>query len=264
MNTGLKNEKQYKFWEDQELQAIAAEIAELYGLSLVWDTANNPKLKRSDVIEMSFLEYLRDRCKDEGLSIKIFNRQLIIYSEEEYEARSAVYTITYGKSQIINYDFVSRLNDTYATANNAYVSPETGDLIEGTFEPEEPPEGTEAELNMNERVDPEEEGGADGGGELRRSTREDLLSAIDFSNENAVAAAAATRKAKHKLRDKNKREKQAIISVLGNPGYLSGLSADLVGFGTFSGKWFIGSSIHSISEDGYVTQLRLRTALKGY
>lgn len=265
VNTGLKTEKQYKFWEDQPLQAIAGEIAGMYGLTLVWDTSNNPKLKRTDVIEQAFLEYLRDRAKDEGLSIKVFNRQLIIYSEEEYEARGAVYTLTYGKSQILSYAFVSRLNDTFAKATNAYVSPETGDLIEGTYEPEEPPEGTEAEINMNERVDPEEEGGGDGEMLRRARPREGLIDQIDYSNENAAAAEAATRKAKHRLRDKNKREKEAIISLFGNPGYISGLNMELVGFGgTFDGKWFIGSSIHTISEDGYVTELRLRHTLKGY
>jgi Bacteriophage probable baseplate hub protein len=263
VNTGFKTQKQYKFWENQPLQAIAAEIAGLYGLGLVWDTPESPALKRTDVIEMAHLEYLRDRCKDEGLSIKVFNRQLIIYSESEYESRGAVYTLTYGESQILSYEFVSRLNDTYAKAKNAYVSPETGKLIEGEFEPSEPPEGTEAELNLNERVDEgEEEGG--GGAPLLRKPRADLLGAIDFGNENAAASEAASRKAKSKLREKNKREKECIILVFGNPGYISGLSMDLTGFGSFDGKWFIASSIHTISEDGYVTELRMRTALEGY
>ena len=271
IHLGFKTEKQYKFWEGKTLQDIAAEIAGIYGLTLVWDTANNPKLARSDVIEQAYLEYLRDRCKDEGLSLKVFNRQLIIYSEEEYEARSSVYTLTYGASQILSYEFTSRLNDTYVEARNAYVSPETGDLIEGKFASEAPygPEGTEAILNINERVDPEEEGGDEDGGldefRRRRNARAELLDQIDYSNQNAAAAEAATRKAKHKLRDKNKREKEAAVVVFGNPGYISGLNMDLVGFGAFAdGKWFISASIHTISEDGYVTELRLRKTLTGY
>ena len=257
--TGLKSEKQYQFWEGMPLMAIAAQTAAEYGLTTVWDTAKNPTFKRTDIHDMSHLEYLRDRCKDEGLSLKIFNRQLIVYSEEEYEARPAVYTIVYGESQILAYGFTSKLDDTFSAATNAYVSPETGDLIEGTFEPEEPPEGAEAELMLNERVEAEEEG-AGGEPELR----EDLLDAIDYSNQNAAAAEAAQKKAKNKLRGKNKREKEGVIMMLGNPGYLSGLNTEIRGFGPFDGKWFIYSSAHLISEDGYRTELRLRGALKGY
>ena len=261
--TGVKTQKQYQFWEGQTLQAVASEIAGLYGLTLVWDTADDPKLKRTDVIEMAHLEYLRDRAKDGGLSIKVFNRQLIIYSEADYESRGAVYTLTYGMSQILSYAFVSRLNDTYASAENAYVSPETGKLIEGKYEPPYGPEGSGSILKLNERVDdPEGEEGEGEGGE--GDTRAEDLGTIDYTNENAAASEAATRKAKSKLREKNKREKEAIIAVLGNPGYISGVCMDLVGFGSFDGKWFIRSTIHTISEDGYVTELRIRKTLEGY
>ena len=183
---------------------------------------------------MAHLEYLRDRCKDEGLSIKVFNRQLIIYSESEYEGRGSVYTLTYGMSQILAYGFTSRLNETYASAENAYVSPETGKLIEGKFEPPYGPEGSGSILKINQRVDPEEgEGGENGGegegGERRRlpGQRAFELGTIDYSNDNAAASEAASRVAKSKLREKNKREKEGIIAVVGNPGYLSGLCMDI-------------------------------------
>lgn len=263
VNTGLKTEKQYKFWEGQSLQDIAAEIALLYQLALVWDTTNNPKLKRTDIIEMAHLEYLRDRAKDEGLSIKIFNRQLIIYSEEEYEAKPPLYVIAYGMSQILNFNFVSKLNDTYKSAKNAYVSPESGELIEGEFIPSVEPEGSGAVLNLNERV--EEEEGTEGEGELRTAIpRVDELPPIDFNSANAAAQEAATKKAKSKLREKNKREKECSFIVVGNPGYISGLNAQLVGFGIFDGKWQIFSSVHAIGEDGYTTELRMRACLEGY
>jgi hypothetical protein len=263
VTTGLKTEKQYHFWEGQDLQAIASEIATQFGLALVWDTTNNPKLKRTDVVETAYLEYIRDRAKDEGLSIKIFNKQLVIYSEEEYEARVPVYVLTYGLSQILSYAFTDRLNDTYASARNAYVSPESGDLIEGEFVPEEPPTGSGSILQMNQRVEEEEEEGGGDGPELRKPKA--IGDTIDYSNENATAAAAASRKAKSQLREKNKREKEAVIVVVGNPGYISGLNVQLIGFGSqLDGKWFISSSIHSISENGYATELRMRKALKGY
>ena len=45
VNTGIKTQKRYQFWEGQPLQAIAAEIAGLYGLALVWDNPETPEAK---------------------------------------------------------------------------------------------------------------------------------------------------------------------------------------------------------------------------
>lgn len=254
VHTGIKTEKQYQFWEDQPLQQVASEIAGIYDLALVWETSKDPKLKRSDVIEQSHLEYLVDRCKDEGLNLKLFNRQLIIYSQADYEARPAVYTLTYGMSQILHYDFTSRLNETFVDAENSYVNPETGRYLLGTFAPAVPPEGSGSHLKVQERV--EDAGGADAEPETRAET--------GMVNTDAIDSEAATEKAKNKLRDKNKREKECIMMVVGNPGYLSGLNAELSGWGTFDGKWHIHSSIHDISEDGYTTELRMRKCLEGY
>lgn len=261
VNTGIKTQRRYQFWEGQPLQAIAGEIAAMYSLALVWDATDSPVLKRTDVIETAHLEYLRDRCKDEGLSIKIFNRQLIIYSEAEYEARPPIYVMTYGLSQILSYEFVSRLNDTYQKSTVSYVSPITGKYINGEFVPPFKPEGTGSDLDSYERVEEDDQGE---GGEDPILRAKALGDTISYASENAIAAEAAKRKAKSKLREKNKREKECIIAVVGNPMYLSGLSMQLIGFGTFDGKWFIVSSTHSISEDGYQTELRMRACLEGY
>jgi len=261
VSTGIKTQKQYKFWEDQPLQAIASEIAEEYGLGLVWDTQESPTLKRTDVIEMAFLEYLRDRCKDEGLSLKLFNRQLVIYSEEEYEAKPPIYTIQYGLSQILAYNFASKLNDTYAASENDYVSPETGKWLHGEHKPANPPEGSGSILKGNQRVeDDDDESGGFTDPELRRRPRA-FTDPIDVS---PVESEKSAKIAKSKLREKNKREKDCSLTLVGNTIYLSGFSVDLVGFGSFSGKWFIESTIHTIGENGYVTELQLRGALEGY
>jgi phage protein D len=45
---------------------------------------------------------------------------------------------------------------------------------------------------------------------------------------------------------------------------LSGLCVELQGFGMFDDKWFVESSTHEIGASGYTTNLKLRTALKGY
>jgi phage protein D len=132
-------------------------------------------------------------------------------------------------------------------------------LVEGEYEPGEPPEGTEAEDIYNERVKAQNGGGGGGGGAMTRAS-----GLVDFANSSGGAAEMATKKAKSKLREKNKHEKEASLTVFGNPDYLSGLCVQLVGFGIFDEKWFIESTTHEVGAGGYTTSLQLRQALKGY
>lgn len=256
--TGIKTQKKFRFWEGMTLMDIASQIAVENGLALVWDTKENPKFTRVDE-QMPDLEFLRDKAKDGGLSIKIYKRQLVMYSEEEYEARPAVYVLLYGASNILGYAFTSRLNDMYKSARNAYVDPKTGKLIETTYEAPEPPEGSDSVLESNVRVD-EPEGEGDGAPEGRRPR--EIVDSVDYSGSDAGGQGLAI--AKGKLRQKNKHEKEATFLVVGNPDYLSGLNVQLLDFGIFDGKWFISSSTHSITDAGYVTELKLRGCLNGY
>jgi uncharacterized protein len=259
--TGIKSQKKYRFWEDVAVQDIAAQVAGEHGLALVWDVAKLivGKLERVDQVEMPDLEFLRDLAKDWSIKLKVFNRQLVMYSEEEYEAKPPVYTMRYGASNIIAYQFKSVLNDMFAKGKVAFMSPKSGDNITGEFTPPEPPP-TEAMQETNENVQEEDDGGGgNGGGGLR-----EIASGVDYSNENAAAKAAADQKAKSKLREQNKWEKEAEFVIVGDPGYLSGLCVQLAGFGIFDGQWFIDSSRHSISEEGYITVLEMHMALKAY
>jgi uncharacterized protein len=264
--TGIKTQKKYRFWEDTPIQAIAAQVSAEHGLALVWDVAKAiiKPLKRIDQVEMPDLEFLRDLAKDWSIKLKIFNRQLVMYSEEEYEAKPPVYTILYGASNIISYQFTSVLNDMYKKGKISYVSPKTGEHIEGEYEPETSPD-TDAVNDETSRVEDEEDGGngGAGGAPLSRAPRE-IASGVDYSSENAAAKELAEQKAKSKLREKNKWEKECTLLLVGDPGYLSGLCVQLLGFGIFDGQWFIDTSRHSISEEGYITELQMHMALKGY
>jgi uncharacterized protein len=260
--TGIKNQKKYRFWEDTPVQAIAAQVAGEHGLALVWDVGKLivAKLVRVDQVEMPDLEFLRDLAKDWSIKLKIFNRQLIMYSEEEYEAKAPVYTMLYGAANIISYQFKSVLNDMFAEGKVAFMSPKSGENIQGNYKPAEPPP-TEAVQETNESVQEDDDGGGGNGGapELR-----EIAAGVDYSAENAAAQEAASQKAKSKLREQNKWEKEAEFVIVGDPGYLSGLCVQLLGFGIFDGQWFIDSARHSISEEGYITALEMHMALKGY
>lgn len=271
INTGIKSEKKTKAWEAFDLKSIAQEIASNNQLTLFYDTQVNPTVKRTDQVEKPDIEYLRDRAKEASLSIKIHDRKLVIYSEKEYDQKEAAFTLVYGASNILSYDFVSKCDDTYDKAENSYLNPETGKLNKTTFEPETKPEGVKSTLKLNERVEYDKDGFASYGMQGSRSYA-DNPNFVDWKlNEPAQNAGkgeggqeASERKCKSKLREKNKKEKQSSITLIGNISFLSGICFETKGFGIFDTKWFIESSIHSVSDDGYTTQLKLRGSLVGY
>ena len=276
--TGIKTQKKFRAWEGDSLSKIVGQIAEENGLKLVWSAKDDPKLKRTDQVDSADLEFIRDKAKDNSLDMRIYNRQLIIYSPEEYESRPAVYVIVYGHANILQFSFSSKLNETYKKATNAYVDEETGEEIRSTYEPDEPPEGSGSELQLNLQTSMEDvgdlggDGDGDGGDGPLRVARADSeppygpegSGPIEFNNEEQAKNEANEKKAKSHLREKNKKEKECTMVVAGNPDYLSGLNVELVDFGIFSGKWFISSTMHSISPSGYVTELKMRMCLKGY
>jgi phage protein D len=135
--------------------------------------------------------------------------------------------------------------------------------VKGQFQAPEKPEGSGDDTTNEDttRVEDGDDDGDDGGngGGLRAGTP-----GVDYTSSDAGAAELAMQKAKSKLREKNKWEKEATIVIVGDPGYLSGLCVQLLGFGIFDGQWFIDSSRHSISEEGYITELQMHMALKGY
>jgi phage protein D len=275
---GAKNEKRHKSWEQSDLKSIAGQIAQQNKLTLYYDTQQNPKVKRTDQVDKSDLEYLRDRVKEAGLSLKIHNQQLVIYSEEEYEQRDPAFTLIYGATHILEYEFHSRADDTYASAQNSYVNPETGKLTQTEFTPEEPPEGSQAKLRTNEDIeyDPDDDRfyteDMPGGQAVQILVAAPRAADYDYSNDAPEANKGkgkggkknSTRKNKKKLRDKNKKEKQCQFTVLGNIEYLSGICCTTQGFGIFDTKWFVDNSTHDVDSNGYTTKLTMRKTLKGY
>jgi phage protein D len=273
-NTGIKTEKKNKSWEDSDLQSIAGQIAKDNNLTLSYDTKENPIVKRTDQVEKTDLEYLRDRMKESALSIKIHDKKLVVYSGKEYDQRDPVFSLVYGASNILGYEFSSKCDDTFSSAENSYVNPETGKLTKTEFSPDKPPEGVNSTLKLNEKVEYDKDGNAAYGYAQRRGKATDPggFEQYDYANDAPAANAgkgnagreSSQKKCESKLREKNKKERQARFRVVGNLDYLSGLNFQTVGFGIFDIKWFAESTLHEVSEGGYTTSLNLRNALEGY
>ena len=73
----------------------------------------------------------------------------------------------------------------------------------------------------------------------------------------------AKRVSSQRLREKNMKEYQANLSVLGNVNLVSGVTIELKGWHKFDGKYMIQKATHKVI-GGYTTDLELTKCLEGY
>lgn len=238
-NNTLRGTERSRSWEKAKLQVIANDIASAAGMSLFWDTEENPVLDRAEQTEQSDLSFLYAICKDKGLALKISDKKIIIFDEAKYEAEKAKITIVkpgtvYKKESGMKYLFVgtgyslrTKIRDIYAACRVSYQQGSSKSNIEATYTAAGKKGKT---LQVNEQV-------------------ESVAEALDL--------------AKKRLREKNKDEVTGSLNMLGNFVLLSGVTVDLLGFGAFDGKYLITRASHDIGSS-YTTNIDVRRCLNGY
>ena len=238
-NNTLRGTERSRSWEKAKLQVIANDIASAAGMSLFWDTEENPVLDRAEQTEQSDLSFLYAICKDKGLALKISDKKIIIFDEAKYEAEKAKITIVkpgtvYKKESGMKYLFVgtgyslrTKIRDIYAACRVSYQQGSSKSNIEATYTAAGKKGKT---LQVNEQV-------------------ESVAEALDL--------------AKKRLREKNKDEVTGSLNMLGNFVLLSGVTVNLLGFGAFDDKYLITRASHDIGS-GYTTNIDVRRCLNGY
>lgn len=87
----------------------------------------------------------------------------------------------------------------------------------------------------------------------------------DFNDKRADASPSAKRKAKGKLRDKNKHEWQCTLTMLGNLSMVEGVTFGVSGWGVYDGKYIADTVTHTIDGNGgFETTVEGHRVLKGY
>lgn len=238
-NNTLRGTERSRSWEKAKLQVIANDIASAAGMSLFWDTEENPVLDRVEQTEQSDLSFLYAICKDKGLALKISDKKIIVFDEAKYEAEKAKITIVkpgtvYKKESGMKYLFVgtgyslrTKIRDIYAACRVSYQQGSSKSNIEATYTVAGKKGKT---LQVNEQVE---------------------------------SVAEALNLAKKRLREKNKDEVTGSLNMLGNFVLLSGVTVNLLGFGAFDDKYLITRASHDIGS-GYTTNIDLRRCLNGY
>lgn len=238
-NNTLRGTERSRSWEKAKLQVIANDISSAAGMSLFWDTEENPVLDRAEQTEQSDLSFLYAICKDKGLALKISDKKIIIFDEAKYEAEKAKITIVkpgtvYKKESGMKYLFVgtgyslrTKIRDIYAACRVSYQQGSSKSNIEATYTAAGKKGKT---LQVNEQVE---------------------------------SVAEALNLAKKRLREKNKDEVTGSLNMLGNFVLLSGVTVNLLGFGAFDDKYLITRASHDIGS-GYTTNIDVRRCLNGY
>ncbi len=238
-NNTLRGTERSRSWEKAKLQVIANDIASAAGMSLFWDTEENPVLDRAEQTEQSDLSFLYAICKDKGLALKISDKKIIVFDEAKYEAEKAKITIlkpgaVYKEESGMKYLFVgtgyslrTKIRDIYAACRVNYQQGSSKSNIEATYTVAGKKGKT---LQVNEQVE---------------------------------SVAEALNLAKKRLREKNKDEVTGSLNMLGNFVLLSGVTVDLLGFGAFDGRYLITRASHDIGS-GYTTNIDVRRCLNGY
>ena len=218
----MRQEKHTKAWENVKLSTIAGDAAGKSGLALFWDSPEDPFFERRDQVETSELEFLSGLCRDYGIAVKVTDTQLVCYDEETYEGHSSVGELAFGDKQLIRWSFSSKTAGTYKAAKLQYHDP----VKDETFEVEEAgdAEGTGRTLEINQKAD-------------------------NLGDAQKIA--------KEKLRQVNKKEITANLTLMGDLRFVGGSNVNISGFGAFDGKYVIEKATHSVG-DAYTTKLDLR------
>lgn len=222
-NSALRQRDESKSWENVKLSEIAQDIASAAGVELFYKADDDPTVTRAEQQEQSRLAFLEKLCKDNFLSLKVSDGQLIIFDESELDKQEPALTL-YRHQDVINFNARYTLQEIYGRCDVIYKHGGKDELIQGQFEC-----GASAKvLKVNKKVDDKAE---------------------------------AERLARNKLREKNKEGVKVNLTTQGNFSLAAGNVVKLSGFGKFDFNYLIEKAVHSLS-DGYQTQVELRRCLE--
>lgn len=269
MSEPIRRKQITKAWESRTLKGIAQEICNENELELFFDVEEDPKYDRRDQKEESNLAFLQRLCEDEGFSIKVTDRKIVIFDQKAYESKPPIKTIVLGVSDILSWSFSSQQSETYKTCVVAWrdLKKKGADSAGGYdfSKPGTPAGSSEEDLAALRTPD-------------YRAQKNRAVNYFSFTDPNAdpngqeyrvrkrvTSKSEAERLAKATLRKVNLRRVTGSLTMVGDPSLLAGCVIECLGFGSFDGNFIIESSTHSVTTgSGYTTTVNLRRVNKDF
>ena len=254
INTPIRRKAKTRAWEKTDLRSIAEKIAGEAGLTLLYDSEDEPpSYDRADQDRESDLKFLSRLANDCGCSVKVSDDRLVIFDQRTYEKKPAVKTITLGVSAVLSWDLSAEQSQKYKSVTVSYRDPKakkkgTAAGYRETGSGKDPIKGRQnPAVHAYTYTDPTVEEGQ----EFRIKRR-------------AKSTAEAERIARAKLRQLNARAVTGSVTMIGDTDLVAGVVVAVAGFGSFDGNFIIERAAHSVSSSGYTTSLSLRRVNASY
>jgi phage protein D len=216
-------------WQKASVKKIAQSIAANADLALYFNSSFNPVIPFVEQSKEADAAFLANLCQQNGLAIKIYNQEIVIFNEMEYEAKSAVPALTICESDLIQWSAKTTFTNTgYDGCKISYTNPKSHTTFTYTFKPS----------------------GKAG-------------SKIYQINETAGSLAEAELYARCRLRELNKKEFTLSLELPGNLELVPTQVVTIEDLGIFNGNYYIDKVSHKIS-GGFTTGLELHKCLVGY
>jgi len=227
--TTIRRTKKSRAWENVRLSEICSDVAKTGDLELVFQPNpegvpfdnSDPLYDRRDQRDETDLAFLNRLCTDDGFSLKVTDRQLVVYDQEIMAFQAPVLTYTLGSDWVLSYSFEEELIETYKKAVVEYNDP------------------SEGVLNKFEYEDPS----------IERGQTVKIVRRTESIEE-------AERIAKAELKKRNRKKITCSLSVIGRTDLVSGSTVYLASFGAYDGKYYVQKSEHSV-QSGYTVSLEL-------
>lgn len=244
-NTTLRGVDRSRSWEKVKLKTIAKDIAKNAEMELFYEAEEDPTLDRVEQTEQSDLSFLQKLCEDNGMALKVTDKKIVIFDEKKYEAEAEKFIFLCQregasgaekqsseelpiKDELISYNFRSSVRDVYRACRVVYQKSNSKEKLSYLFE------------------DPQKK-----------------IGKILVVSQQVDSIAEAQRLAKKELRNKNKEEVIGNFTLRGDFDLSAGLTAKVMGFGCFDGKYIITKVVHDIG-NGYRCTVDVRRCIDGY
>ena len=214
VNRDFKETERTQTWEKVTIRQIASEIAGRYGLTLVYDTAQDITLEREEQNGKTDSVYLKGLCNQYGLGIKVYASQLVIWSYEEYESRAPAAAIWPKMTR--KWSYKGSIQGTYTGAKVSYSDPQKNETLEAFV-------GTEGRiLSVNQKAESIADAEQIGKNAMRNANRKEITAELSLWPDISLALAAS----------------QTVLT----------------GFGKIDGIYFVSKVLHRISSGGEYEQ----------
>lgn len=228
-NSNFNVKQKNKSWKKTTLQTMLGDITRDAGIELVFD-ASDVSIDSVNQTGKTDLDFAYSICSEYGLSVKLYNRKMVVYDQAKYEMAPARYDITHKQlGGNGSYSITKQVTSLYDSVKIQYTNGKKGNTL--TYEYVIP--------------------GKPGNRQM-------------FITAKAESYADAEKKAKAALRENIRNSRQITIKMMGSAKYMAADCFNLSGFGKLDGKYFIDSVTHQKSGRKYTVSITAHLAVTDF